>query len=224
MRGYWYVYGGGGLGIETMDILSDYLSVVEDSSWDCLFVVDNPQCSRLMGKEVVSWSSCRHGSRVSIAVGEPFLRATLAAKCLDRGLELASIISPRAYVSSEAMVSNGVIVGPFASIQANAVIGSNVAINTQAIIGHHVRVDEHSVISSQANLGGASTVGSSSYIGMGALIKENVNIGSGVIIGMGSVLYKNISDSLIALGNPARPVKKNDERKVFKGDKYVKQS
>ena len=85
-----------------------------------------------------------------------------------------------------------------------------------SIIGHDVAIGENSVISSMVNMGGGCVVGHNTYIGMGALIKEGVTIGSNSIIGMGSVVYNDIPDEVIALGNPARVVRKNIEKKVFK--------
>ena len=40
-------------------------------------------------------------------------------------------------------------------------------------------------------------------------------IGKSSIIGMGSVLYNDVPDNVIALGNPARVVQKNEKQKVF---------
>jgi len=89
-------------------------------------------------------------------------------------------------------------------------------LNTQSVIGHDAKIGAHSVISSKVNIGGNVKIGLSSYIGMGSQIKEGVQIGSNVIIGMGSVVYNNIPDNMIALGNPARPMKRNLNKKVFK--------
>jgi acetyltransferase-like isoleucine patch superfamily enzyme len=66
------------------------------------------------------------------------------------------------------------------------------------------------------NLGGNCQIGRNSYIGMGTLIKEGVRIGEDAIVGMGSVVYHDIPDQMIALGNPARPMRRNDDKKVFK--------
>jgi acetyltransferase-like isoleucine patch superfamily enzyme len=33
---------------------------------------------------------------------------------------------------------------------------------------------------------------------------------------MYSAVYKDIPDEMIAMGNPARPMKRNEERRVFK--------
>ena len=35
------------------------------------------------------------------------------------------------------------------------------------------------------------------------------------IIGMGSLVYKDVPNEVVALGNPARPIKKNVDRRVF---------
>ena len=50
---------------------------------------------------------------------------------------------------------------------------------------------------------------------MGALILEKVSVGSESIVGMGSVVYRDIPDGVIALGNPARVARKNEDKKVF---------
>ena len=211
----WYIYGAGGLGLETMDILSDSLNHSGDKDVELLFLVDEPNAPEINGYPVVSFGNCDSNAYVTIAVGEPEVREMLEKKCIDKGLKLRSALSPKAYISPSANLAEGVVVAPFASIQADACLDSNVAVNTQAIIGHHVRVMAHAVISSQANLGGASLVGEKSYIGMGAMVKEKVRIGSQTILGMGSVAYKDVPDAVIAIGNPARPAKRNEDNRVF---------
>ena len=69
---------------------------------------------------------------------------------------------------------------------------------------------------SQVNLGGASKVGSKSYVGMAAIIREKVSVGNSSIVGMGSVVYKDIPDEVIALGNPSKVSRRNNDKRVFK--------
>jgi len=211
----WYIYGAGGLGLETMDILISCIDSKTIEPHSCLFVVDNPKNNGVNGYPIVSFEECIPGSKISIAVGEPELRFSLAEKIKEKGLKLSTLVSPYAYVSNSAVLGKGVIIAPFVSIQSLSKIGKNVAVNTQAIIGHHVVVADHTVISSQANLGGSLVVGAKSYVGMGASIRESLKIGDSSIIGMGSVVYKDIPDEVIALGNPARVVRKNEDKKVF---------
>ena len=198
-----------------MDILEDNIrhSIIADHN--CIFVVDGVGELIVDGYDVIDFKDTLKGSKITIAVGEPSTRKLLLEKVRQQKLILSSVISQHAFVSNSAVIDNGAIVAPFVSIQAQAHVGENVAINTQAIIGHHVRVFAGSVISSQVNLGGSCVVDELTYIGMGALILEKVSIGSESIVGMGSVVYKDIPDGVIALGNPARVARKNEDKKVF---------
>ena len=119
-------------------------------------------------------------------------------------------------MSSHAQLGDGVIVAPHASIQATAQISRNVAVNTATIVGHDVFVGDNSVLSSMVNLGGGVVVEPLAYIGMGALVKERLRIGRASIVGMGSVVYTDVPDEMIAIGNPARIVRRNEDKKVFK--------
>lgn len=211
----WYIYGCGGLGLETMDILEDNIKhdIIDDHR--CIFVVDGVSERSVSGYDVIDFKDAVQGSKITIAVGEPSVRKMLLEKVRLQNLTLATVISRHAFVSSSAVIESGVIVAPFASIQAQAHVGENVAINTQAIIGHHVKVLRGAVISSQVNLGGSCVVEELTYVGMGASILEKLSIGNESIVGMGSVVYKDIPAGVIALGNPARVARKNEDKKVF---------
>lgn len=66
------------------------------------------------------------------------------------------------------------------------------------------------------SISGHVTIGEKTYIGISVPIKQNVNIGSQSIVGMGSAVIRDIPDDVIAFGNPARVMKKNEEHRVFK--------
>ena len=72
------------------------------------------------------------------------------------------------------------------------------------------------MISGFGNIGGTASIGKFTYLGLSAVIKEGVLIGDNVIVGMGSAVYKDIPDEMVVLGNPARPIARNTDRKVFK--------
>jgi sugar O-acyltransferase (sialic acid O-acetyltransferase NeuD family) len=213
----WYIYGAGGLGVETMDILQCAIRKGLQLPHRCAFLVDEPTEEAVMGLPVVAFRDHVPGSRVTIAVGEPFARKALLEKLGFFNLVLSSVISPDAFVSDAAEIADGVIVAPHCSIQATSSIGRNVAVNTMSIVGHHVVVEENCVISSMVNLGGAVRVGKCSYLGMGALVKERLQIGHSSIVGMGSVVHSDVPDEVIALGNPARVARRNEDKQVFRG-------
>lgn len=212
----WYVYGAGGLGVETMDILQSAIHHGTQKSHRIAFLVDAPNRDEVIGLPVIAVGRHVIGAKVTIALGEPADRARLMDKVDTLGLTLSSIFSPDAFVSSHAEIGAGTIVAPHCSIQATARIGSNVAVNTTTIVGHDVVVEDNCVLSSMVNLGGGVHVEELGYIGMGALIKEKLRIGRASIIGMGSVVHSDVPEEVIAMGNPARVVRRNEDKKVFK--------
>ena len=210
----WYIYGQGGLSLETMDILISCINSGLVIPHACCFLVDNPNDCLVRGFPIVTFEDCSPNAKVTIAVGEPEIREKLADKCINKGLKLSKLVSPYAHVSKSAVLGDGTIIAPFVSVQAFVKIEKNVAVNTQAIIGHNAIVSEHAVISSQVNLGGSSYVGAKSFIGMGTKVKQLLKIGKLSIVGMGSVVQRDIPDEVIALGNPARVAKKNIEKSI----------
>ena len=76
------------------------------------------------------------------------LRARLFQQLQGIGFELATIISPRAYVSKNATLGAGTIVMR-ALINTGAKIGNNCILNTKSLVEHDAIVEDHCHISLQ---------------------------------------------------------------------------
>jgi sugar O-acyltransferase (sialic acid O-acetyltransferase NeuD family) len=215
-----FVYGAGGFGKEVMDIARRQNAAT--GQWSELCFVDDVRPERTRyGARLFPFESAEvreqlDGAEFVLALGEPSSREKLGKRLSEEGVRLGRVIDTSALVSDTAVLQEGVVVAPLCSISSDARLGLHVCVNTMSIVGHDVDVGDYSVISSMVNIGGGCVIGSGSYIGMGALIKEGVRIGSNVIVGMGSVVYADIPDDVIALGNPARVARPNTDRKVFK--------
>lgn len=212
---HWYIYGAGGLGLETVDILEHAMRANTVALHSPRFIEDDSTRNEVMGYPVCELSQCLPGSSVTIAVGEPRIRRLLLKKAEAAGLVPRSLISPSAFVSPMAEIGEGVIIAPLCSIQAHARIARNVGVNTMTIVGHDVCVNEGAVISSMVNLGGAAAIGEYAYIGMGALVKEGLSVGPWSIVAMGAVVFRDLPEEIIAVGNPARVSKRNENKQVF---------
>jgi acetyltransferase-like isoleucine patch superfamily enzyme len=211
----WYVDGSGGLSVETMDILQNVIGRGSQKPPRLDFLVDVPIRDEVIGLPPVPVGQHVVVAKVNIAVSKPIHRVLMLEKAATLGLRPSSMLSPEAFVSDHSEIGVGTIIAPHCSIQAKARIGRNVAVNTSTIIGYNVLVEENCVLSSMVNPGGGVHVETAYDIGMGALVKEKLRIGHTFIVGMGSVVYFEVPNEVIAIGNPARVVRRNEDRKVF---------
>ena len=215
-----FIYCAGGFGKEVMDVARRINNI--ENRWDEIcFIDDMLECDDFYGAKLFNLATVLDkfdimSIAISIANGEPANKKALYDRVVHAGAKLATLVDHTATVSSSAQLGAGVIVSAYCFISSSAVIGDNTILNTNALVGHDVILADNCVISSAVNIGGNCSIGESSYIGMGSQIKQGITIGKDAIIGMGSVVYKDIPSGVIALGNPARPMKANQDKKVFK--------
>ena len=88
------------------------------------------------------------------------------------------------------------------TIGENCLIGPNVIIAT---VNHPEDRDQRN---SNLEYARPITIGNDVWIGAGAIINPGVTIGDNVIIGSGSVVTKDICSNSMAVGNPARIIRK----------------
>jgi sugar O-acyltransferase (sialic acid O-acetyltransferase NeuD family) len=215
------VYGAGGFGREVVDVARRVNAA--SPRWSGMFFIDDfaQEGEHRGGLPVfplrgVVAALAGEPAEIVIAVGDPTPRAKMHDKVMEAGLPLATLSDPLAIVSPSATLEPGAIITAYCFVGPDARIGRNSVLNLQALAGHDVVVGDHCVIGSMVNLGGALTIGARTYVGMGTQVREKLSIGSDAIIGMGSVVHDDIPDEVIAMGNPARVLRKNVDRKVFR--------
>lgn len=212
-----YIYCAGGFGFESMDLARRINDVT--NQWDAISFIDDVRIeNEVYGAAIFKYEeviNCCGELEVSIANGEPFVRKAIYEKLVSNNIKIATLIDSTAIVSKFATIGDGVTIPAFCFVSSLAKIEKNVTLNAGTLIGHHTVISENCVISSAVNIAGNCIVGKNSYIGMGCQIKQGTRIGEGAIIGMGSVVYNDVPDGVIALGNPARPMKNNTDHRVF---------
>ena len=215
------IYGAGGLGREVYELALDVNDL--DKKWDEFFFIDDAK--ELSGTEIYSIPIMNFSAFLSeysadkaeivIAVGEPEVRTLLRAKIKSEGYSLAVLVHPLTRLSRWARIEEGVIITYGCNVSCDTHVKSNVYLQPSCGLGHDTCVGEDSVISACARIAGGVSVGERTYIGMNATVKEGITIGNDVIIGMASVVHNSIGDNLIVMGNPARPMRKNESHRVF---------
>ena len=99
----------------------------------------------------------------------------------------------------------------------------SVTIGNDVWTGHHVYITDQNhgyedvtrPISGQSQPERAVSIGDGSWLGHGTVVLPGVSIGRHVAVGANSVVTRDIPDFCVAVGNPARVIKR------FEGDRWV---
>jgi len=211
-----FIWGAGGQGRVVLDILK------ENKNFEIYGFLDSNKKLKgeivdgvkvLGGKDVVRGLRERGIQAGIVAVGDNTARCQIADFLKKNGFYLINAIHPRASLASNVILGSNVTVAAGAIICTHAVIKDNVIINTGVIVEHENVIKDGALIASGVQLGGRVEIGKKSFIGIGATIIQCLKIGSNSIIGAGAVVLDNIPEGSLAVGIPAkviRKAKKND--------------
>ena len=139
-------------------------------------------------------------SHALVTVGQiksPATRIRLFRRLQELDYQLPFIVSPSAYLSKHAQISDGTIVMHDAIVNAKAKVGNNCIINNKALIEHDAVIGDHCHIATGAIVNGEVTVGNESFIGSGAVTKQCISIGNNCIIGAGVTLKSDIESNQV---------------------------
>lgn len=140
-------------------------------------------------------------------MGKGNIRNRLYAEAKRIGFHLPAIIDPTAVLARDALIGEGTFIGKNAVINADAKIGKMAIINTGVIIEHDCIVGDYCHVAVGATVCGAVQIGAESMIGANATVIQGIQVGKNVIVGAGSVVVKDLSDSVTAVGVPAKIIK-----------------
>jgi UDP-perosamine 4-acetyltransferase len=187
------------------------------NSFEIVGIVDNYKAENFIsGIKIIGtdddlkdiYKSGIHNALITVgSIKDNTKRYRLFNMAKEIGYKFPVIISPEAIVDDNVKIEEGTVVMPGSIINIESSIGKNCIINTGSIIEHDCKIGNHCHIAPGVHISGEANVGELSFLGIGATMIQGINIGKNVTIGAGSVVIKDISDNVIALGNPAKIIK-----------------
>lgn len=214
------IYGAGGLGREVYELAL----IINDASnrWSrIVFIDDADHVEDFRNIPIYKFTEFRKTNQkenveVCIAVGEPVIRQILYDKLRADGVDFATLVHPDVSIPRSSTIGLGTIICKFVSITCDVCIGENVYIHPMSCIGHDAIIGKGSVIGSFVDIAGSCVVGENVFLSINVVMKQGISIGDNTIVGLASVVHRDLPSSVIALGNPARPMKNNEGKSVFK--------
>tara|TARA_B100001758_G_C18300232_1_gene551901 strand:- start:330 stop:986 length:657 start_codon:yes stop_codon:yes gene_type:complete len=213
------IYGAGGLGREVYELA---ISInFRNQRWSKIVFIDdakkhyNPRNLPVYNFSEIEDNFSLEEIEFCIAIGEPSVRKILFEKLIKSNIAISTLIHPTVEIPKSTTIGKGTIINKLTSISCDGVIGENVYIHPMACIGHDSIIGNHSIISSFVDVAGDCSVGDCAFLAINVIMKQGTSIGANSIVGLASVVHRDIKEGVIALGNPARPMKNNENQRVF---------
>lgn len=174
------------------------IDVIEKTGlYDIVGILDKQEKvgGKVLGYDIIGTdqkikSLVEEGHEFLVTTGQirsPHLRQALHESLSYYEAKIATIISPRAYVSKHSEVGVGSIIMHDALVNAGASIGENCIINTKALIEHDAIIGDHCHISTAAVINGGVEIRQGTFFGSNATSREYVKTSEQGFINAGSL-------------------------------------
>ncbi len=183
--------GGGGHCMAVIDVIE------QQGQYDILGVLDADDSKadvlgyKILGGDDQIESLAAKGHHFIITVGQIksySAREDIAKKLADAKANIATLISPNAYVSPHAQIKRGTVVMHGATVGPASKVGQHCILNTQSNIEHGAAVGDFCHISTGAMVNGDCMVGRGSFVGSNATLSHGVSLPENSIISAGKFI------------------------------------
>lgn len=169
---------------------------------------DTPKVESILGVPVRSYKDDNLNDRtLCISIGNNLIRKKIASR-VKQG-DFPSFIHSSVSVYPSVRVGKGTVILPNSVIDSDVIIGDFCIINNNATVSHNVRIENYVHVAIQAAVAGGVKIGEGSMIGAGAVVLPELEIGKWSVIGAGSVVTRDVPDSAVVYGNPAKIIRYN---------------
>ncbi len=184
---------------------------IKMNKWTSIaFLDDDASIKSSMGIEVIGKSAEAfthiNGYDIFVGIGNNATRKKIQKKLEAEGASIPILIHPSVVIGEQVEFASGTVVMAGVVINCCTRIGKGCIINTGATIDHDNIIEDFVHISPGAHLAGTVNIGLGTWLGIGSVVSNNINISNGCKIGAGAVVVKDITESGIYVGVPARRV------------------
>lgn len=206
-----YILGAGNMARETYYICKDLglekniLGFIIESDR-----IDKKSSGKLYGKKITYGKNISDISKNSLLLGAigSGKRRRWIEELEKKKYKFTTIIHPSVSLWDSVEIGTGCIISKGVVLTCDIKIGKHTIININSNINHDCVLEDFVTIGPGSHIGGNVKIGEGSWVGIGTTIIHNIKIGKGCFIAAGAVVVKDIPDYTLALGVPAKPVRR----------------
>lgn len=214
-----YIIGAGGFGREVAWLVerinADNNAQERPMSWTIRGFIDDNEALHgcKLGRYVVV-GGCKYLNSIAedhevfavCAVGSSKVRKKII-EGLSRKIMYPTVIDPSVLISDSVEIGEGSIICAGTILTVDIKIGKHVILNLSCTVGHDAVLHDYVTVYPSVNISGNVDVGECCEIGTGMQVIQGKKIGASSIVGAGAVVTKDITESGIYVGVPARLIK-----------------
>ncbi len=147
-----------------------------------------------------------------IAIGSPRVRAKVLSKMTNLGEPVfTKLIHPSVNMSEYVEIGDGTMICAGSILTVDIKLGNHCILNLNVTVGHESIFGDFVTVAPMAAISGNVLLDDCVEIGTGATLRQGLTVNKGSMLGMGGVLTKNIPESCVFAGNPAKKLKELPE-------------
>jgi tetrahydrodipicolinate N-acetyltransferase len=138
----------------------------------------------------------------------------LDLKGIDARIEPGAVIREKVEIGERAIIMMGAVINIGAVIGAGTMIDMNAVVGARALVGADCHIGAGAVLAGVLEPPSADPVviEDNVLVGANAVVLEGCRVGKGSVIAAGAVVVSDIEAGVVAAGQPARVIKKVDEK------------
>jgi len=143
-----------------------------------------------------------------VAIGDNSLRRQIFLRLQALGIKFVSVVHPTAVLALDVEIGPGCYIGANAVVGVASKIGANTILNGGGCLGHHNRIGDHVHIAPGVNSAKDVHIDEGTQIGVGTILLPGRSVGRWSVVGGGSLVARDIGDGVLAVGSPARAIRR----------------